>query len=170
MTCFLTKEFLIFVQLYGDFYFSKEFHRSYKHFLQRNVTPVYCYEFKFDGEINVFKKLLYVLRPTFEPLKGACHADELSYLFYGRLFGFVPKPNSPELRMCRILSKLWTNFAKTSNPNSHDLRFVWNFTRVEEPKYLSLDGDNTHMIVGLLNSSRTHFWDNILDTIESQQK
>ncbi|KAL4143921.1 hypothetical protein QTP88_006173 [Uroleucon formosanum] len=156
--------------LYGDFYFSKEFHRSYKHSLQQNVTPVYSYEFKFDGEINVFKKLLYFLRPTFVPLEGACHADELSYLFHGRLFGFAPKANSPELRMCKTMSKLWTNFAKTGNPNSHDLKFEWRNTSAEEPKYLSLDGDNTHMVVGLLNSSRMRFWENILETIRLQQK
>ncbi|KAL5241944.1 hypothetical protein ACI65C_009354 [Semiaphis heraclei] len=100
----------------------------------------------------------------------ACHADELSYLFYGRLFGFAPKPNSPELRMCKILSKLWTNFAKTGNPNSHDLKFEWKNTRAEEPKYLSLDGDNTLMVDGLLNSSRMRFWENISDTIGSEQK
>ncbi|XP_022165542.1 esterase E4-like [Myzus persicae] len=156
--------------LYGDFYFAKEFHLSYKHYLQRNVTPVYSYEFKFDGEINVFKKLLYFLRPTFEPLNGACHADELSYLFHGRLFGFAPRANSPELRMCRTLSKLWTNFAKTGNPNSQDLRFKWSNTRAEEPKYLSLDGDNTQMIDGLLYSSRVRFWEKISETVGLQQK
>lgn len=44
---------------------------------------------------------------------GACHGDELSYMFYSQLFGFTPKPFSPELKMCKIVSKLWTNFAKT---------------------------------------------------------
>lgn len=44
---------------------------------------------------------------------GACHADELSYLFYGQLTGLEPKLDSPESKMCRTLSKLWSNFAKT---------------------------------------------------------
>lgn len=130
---------------------------------------------------------------------GACHADELSYLFYGRLFGFAPKPNSPELKMCKILSKLWTNFAKTGcvfkmikiliyifspffikfrincylnfrNPNSQDLSFEWSNTSAEEPKYLSLDGDNTCMVNELLNSSRVHFWEKISETVKLQQK
>lgn len=122
---------------------------------------------------------------------GACHADELGYLFYGRLFGFAPKANSPELKMCRILSKLWTNFAKTGcvfkmmiilliyifssvkincplnfrNPNSQDLNFEWSNTSAEEPKYLLLDGDNTHMVNGLLNSSRISFWEKISETV-----
>lgn len=44
---------------------------------------------------------------------GACHADELNYIFYAELFGLLPKDNSPEYRMCRTMSKLWCNFAKT---------------------------------------------------------
>lgn len=56
------------------------------------------------------------------------------------------------------------------NPNSHDLKFEWKNTRAEEPKYLSLDGDNTLMVDGLLNSSRMRFWENISDTIGSEQK
>lgn len=52
-----------------------------------------------------------------QKMLGACHADELSYLFYGQLFRFAPKPDSPELKMCKIMTKLWTNFAKTGYVN-----------------------------------------------------
>lgn len=44
---------------------------------------------------------------------GACHADELNYMFYAQLFGYSPKSNSPEYRMCRTICKMWCNFAKT---------------------------------------------------------
>lgn len=36
----------------------------------------YYYYFTFDGELNLFKQLF-----GFGHLKGACHADEVSYLF-----------------------------------------------------------------------------------------
>jgi len=51
------------------------------------------------------------------------------------------------------------------NPNSHDLKFEWKNTSPEEPKYLSLDGDDTRMVVGVLNSSRMRFWENISETV-----
>lgn len=130
---------------------------------------------------------------------GACHADELHYLFYGQLFGFSPKANSPEYRLCRLMSKMWCNFAKTGyvnkllsnnlilkrktvlfinvqfdivfrNPNSPDLSITWNSTSVNNPNYLSLDGDNTCMVDGLISSSRKIFWDNILEIIQLKQK
>lgn len=131
---------------------------------------------------------------------GACHADELSYLFYGQLFRFVPKPNSPEFKMCKVMSKLWTNFAKTGyvnksrlfflfiisdheaivirlcsvrfdlrDPNSPDLNFVWHATKSGDPKYLSIDGDNTRMVDGLLFDSRMKFWDDISDMLRPEQ-
>lgn len=51
--------------------------------------------------------MYFILKST-----GACHADELNYLFYGQLFGYSPKANTPEYRMCKTMSKMWCNFAK----------------------------------------------------------
>ncbi|VVC39815.1 Carboxylesterase type B, conserved site,Carboxylesterase, type B,Carboxylesterase type B [Cinara cedri] len=156
--------------LFSDVFFTKEFPHSFNYLLKKGVTPVYNYEFKFDGELNMCKQLLFATRPLFQSLKGACHADELNYLFYGQLFGFLPKLNSPEYRMCRIMSKLWCNFAKTGNPNSPDLNVTWNSTSINDPKYLSLDGDNTCMVDELLNSSRMNFWKQILEIVQLKQK
>lgn len=50
---------------------------------------------------------------TIKTVIGACHGDELSYMFHSQLLGFTPKANSVELKMCKIMCKLWSNFAKT---------------------------------------------------------
>ncbi|KAL4141630.1 hypothetical protein QTP88_004237 [Uroleucon formosanum] len=157
-------------RLFSDVFFTKDYYRSFNNLLKKDGTPIYNYEFKFDGELNACKKLLFATRPIFHSLKGACHADELNYLFYGQLFGFLPKANTPEYRMCRTMSKLWCNFAKTGNPNSSDLNFVWYNTNVDNPKYLSIDGDNTCMVDGLINASSVHFWENIFKIIQLKQK
>jgi len=156
--------------LFSDVFFTKDFHRSFYNILEKNVVPIYNYEFKFHGDLNLCKKLLFSSRPMFYSLKGACHADELHYLFYGQLLRYGPKSNSQEYRMCRTLSKMWSNFAKTGNPNSSDLNVVWCKTSLENPKYLSIDGDNTCMIDGLLNSTRVKFWENIIKTVQLKQK
>ncbi|XP_025406472.1 bile salt-activated lipase-like isoform X4 [Sipha flava] len=155
--------------LYSDAYFIRDFHGSYEYLLKDGSTPVYNYEFKFDGEINLCKHLIFNSRPSLrKSLKGACHADELNYLFYGQLFGYAPKTNSPESRMCKTMSKLWANFAKTGNPNSPDSSVTWNSTSADDPKYLSLDGDNTCMVNELLYSSRVKFWDEISEMVRSE--
>jgi len=47
------------------------------------------------------------------------------------------------------------------NPNSPELSFKWENTNVENPKYLSIDGDNTKMVHELLYSSRVKLWEDI---------
>ncbi|XP_050441252.1 juvenile hormone esterase-like [Adelges cooleyi] len=156
--------------LFSDVFFTKDFHKAFNYLLVKGNTPVYNYEFKFDGEINVCKRLLFATRPKFLKLKGACHADELSYLFFGKLFAFTPKPNSKELSMCRTMCKLWTNFAKTGNPNSSDLKVKWDRTSLENPKYLSIDGDDTHMVDGQVNGAKVQFWDDLAELVKLNQK
>lgn len=56
--------------MFSDIFFVKEFHRGFDQLLKQNVTPVYNYEFKFDGDINIFKKLLCINKPNFVLLKG----------------------------------------------------------------------------------------------------
>lgn len=59
-----------------DFHFlvsqtvSSELHTRYQ-----KTAPIYVYEFGFDGELNMFKTFFQLNLP------GACHADELFYLF-----------------------------------------------------------------------------------------
>lgn len=48
-----------------------------------------------------------------------------------------------------------------SNPNSTDLSFEWKNTSANNPKYLSIDGDNTNMVDELIYSSRIKFWNDI---------
>uniref|UniRef100_A0A336LYP1 Carboxylic ester hydrolase n=1 Tax=Culicoides sonorensis TaxID=179676 RepID=A0A336LYP1_CULSO len=72
---------------------------------------IYSYVFSFDGDMNYVKRGL--LLGDYE---GAMHADEIPYFF--RLFG-VPAPilpGNPALTVRQRLTKMWTDFAKTSNP------------------------------------------------------
>ncbi|KAF0751373.1 esterase E4-like isoform X1 [Aphis craccivora] len=157
-------------RLFSDVFFTKDFYRGFNDLLKKDKAPIYNYEFKFDGELNACKKLLFATRPIFHSLKGACHTDELNYLFYGQLFGFLPKANTPEYRMCKTMSKLWCNFAKTGNPNSSNLNVVWNNSNVDDPKYLSIDGDETCMVDGVINTPSVQFWENIFEITRLKQK
>lgn len=48
------------------------------------------------------------------------------------------------------------------DPNSPSgLSITWNSTSEEAPKYLSIDGDDTKMIDGLLYGSRINLWENL---------
>ncbi|XP_050438029.1 juvenile hormone esterase-like [Adelges cooleyi] len=164
-----TEELESICALFTDVFFAKDFYKGFNDLIVEGITPVYNYEFKFDGELNP-KKLFFCTRPKFLTLKGACHGDEMWYLFFGKFIALMPKPNSKELSVCRTMCKLWTNFAKTGNPNSSDLNVKWDFTSLEKPKYLSIDGDDTHMVEGQVNEARVKFWKHLDELVKLNQK
>lgn len=70
---------------------------------------VYAYQFSFDGALNFFKKYIRYRGA------GACHGDEIGYLFTGpRIFYFGTRLRewSPEIIVKNRMVQMWTNFAK----------------------------------------------------------
>lgn len=54
-----------------------------------------------------------------------------------------------------------------SDPNSQDLSFKWTNTSASDLKYLSIDGDRTRMIQGMINPNRLRFWKELSELTES---
>jgi bile salt-stimulated lipase len=54
----------------SDVFFIKDFYRGFNHLLKNGQTQVYNYEFKFNGELNACKKLMFATRPNISSLKG----------------------------------------------------------------------------------------------------
>ena len=121
----------------------------------------FLYEFQFDGKLNIQKKLV-----KLDQMKGACHADDVFYLFGGELVDKVHiEENSREWKMRKTLCKLWTNFAKFHDPTpDHDnpLPFKWSpIQALEDNREMILDylTVNEEMsMVRNLNKERMDFW------------
>ncbi|XP_047365688.1 juvenile hormone esterase-like isoform X3 [Vespa velutina] len=80
-----------------------------------NKCPVYLYKFSYDSTNATFMKRAMCIQ-----IPGATHADELSYMFYGKLQKYLLlKPHSPGTKDYKIMeyfTQLWTDFARTGNP------------------------------------------------------
>lgn len=76
------------------------------HARKQHKSPLYFYRFSYDGELNMFKKWF-----QFQQIEGACHGDELFYLFQNS-FAKNPIPNSKDDIMMKRMCRMWTNFAK----------------------------------------------------------
>uniref|UniRef100_A0AAG5DFA7 carboxylesterase n=1 Tax=Anopheles atroparvus TaxID=41427 RepID=A0AAG5DFA7_ANOAO len=74
-------------------------------------TPFYSYRFAFDGSLNKGKELL-----KFQQLPGACHIDEVYYIFSSPLLRTEIPATDPAYAMRQTMVRLWTNFAKHSDP------------------------------------------------------
>lgn len=161
----------LFVDFMTDFHFSIPLMMSNQiHSL--NCTPrfkQYVYEFCYDGELNAFKRLL-----KMDELPGACHFDELFYLFDAKMLGMKVSKNSSAWRMRETMCKLWTNFAKYHDPtpeNHNPLPFRWNpllpasAENTIEVDYLKID-EEWEMKKNLYKS-RIDFWRELYEEYNS---
>jgi len=84
-----------------------------------SAHPVYLYRFSLVAGLNFLKVV-----GGMQDLPGACHGDEVGYLFST----ILPLPTGEvEITAVRRMVKLWTNFAKYGNPtpDRDELNVLW---------------------------------------------
>ncbi|XP_023172455.2 esterase B1 [Drosophila hydei] len=76
------------------------------------ATPTYLYRFDMDSpHFNHYRNL-----QCGRHVRGVCHGDDISYMFYTLLSNKLNKA-TPEYRTIERLIAMWTSFATTGNPN-----------------------------------------------------
>lgn len=88
-------------------------HRIIKSRHSANATPTYQYLFDFDSPTFNHHRTIFCGDDIKE---GVAHADDLSYIFYA-YYSWKLDKNSKEYLTIQRMIKMWTAFAKTSNPN-----------------------------------------------------
>ncbi|XP_050515607.1 juvenile hormone esterase-like isoform X1 [Diabrotica virgifera virgifera] len=104
------------------------------------TEPVYLYLMSLDAGLNFLKRA-----NGFSDMPGACHADDLGYLFQMPLEALNMHRGEKELKAIRIFVKLWTNFAKFGNPTpqGNDMNITWSPVNQEEVNYLDIGDELT---------------------------
>ncbi|XP_058799349.1 uncharacterized protein LOC131668894 [Phymastichus coffea] len=99
------------VDLLGDLYFVEGIHRVVKTQAATSLTPTYFYEFTYDKKQSFMKIYFHT------HMSGACHADELSFLFKAHHFDVISKEkDTDKKRITKQMIDLWVNFAMTGTP------------------------------------------------------
>ncbi|KAK5647706.1 hypothetical protein RI129_002598 [Pyrocoelia pectoralis] len=162
-----------FYLLQGDHLFVWPLYFSLRYLLDFSSKSIYLYRLSAVTELNLLKKLTGVTHPgnTIAFLineihlifiVGACHADELGYLFTNNTTTPLA-PFSIELKTVRRVIKLWANFARTGNPNPSELNSLINvlWKPVAKDQFHFLDiGEN--LTVGVNpDEDRVEFWDEL---------
>ncbi|XP_018335696.1 uncharacterized protein LOC108744438 [Agrilus planipennis] len=98
------------LQLYTDVFFLRGLHVAATEIAKASSFPVFFYRFSVDAGLNWYKNYANIKFP------GVAHCDELGYLFTTKL---VKKPRHLSIEDITIgrMTKLWTTFARTGNPN-----------------------------------------------------
>lgn len=121
-----------YADLAGDLNFYEGIHRLVKTQVEMSTTPTYFYEFCYDKEMTSTRALLTVkLKGEYLDLfsknftrslyimpiisTGACHFDEVEFLFHLNLrsqLGFTPyRKGTTSHKVMMMMTELWTNFA-----------------------------------------------------------
>ncbi|XP_055610906.1 esterase B1-like [Uranotaenia lowii] len=135
-------------------YVAGELHARYQ-----PETPHYFYVFAFEDELNKFKNVFQVPADS----KGACHGDDLTYIFNSAALKTEVPPDSRANRFRETMCKLWTNFAKYSNPTPPEggIDFVWEPVKpVSDSKFI-LNGAQLDEELKMIENpflDRVQFW------------
>ncbi|XP_060536629.1 uncharacterized protein LOC132708359 [Cylas formicarius] len=176
----------------GDSNFVHGIHRAFKLQAQNSSKPVYVYRMSLEGPLNYFKffctsnyfktmiacnfltKLCSKVPPvknsvskllTKLPMKeteGVGHADDLFYLFPTFFTPPIVKGSKEDLYIQRFI-KLWTNFARTSNPTPESDETLCNviWKPIIPDRVELLDIGTELKITPHIDEDRLKFWDDL---------
>ncbi|KAL0274002.1 UNVERIFIED_CONTAM: hypothetical protein PYX00_006546 [Menopon gallinae] len=153
-----TSTYQAYVDLSTDVHFFEPFSTTTRGFLKHMKSSLFNYYFLFEGDFNLFKKILNI-----KSIPGPVHSDELFYIFHVPILGQNIDPKTREMQMVKKMIRLWTNFAKYGNPTpdqgDEDLKnLIWPHVDEEDTHLLLNDqlSTSTHLL-----KERIDFWDKI---------
>ncbi|KAH8250010.1 hypothetical protein KR026_003608, partial [Drosophila bipectinata] len=122
------------------------------------TTPTFLYRFDMDSpHFNHFRQLL-----CGKHVRGVCHADDVSYLFYHILASKIDK-SSIEYQTIERMVGMWVSFARNDNPNCPKIApITWDALEAEGPQRCLNIGKTLHFI-DLPESKQIRFWDRLYD-------
>ncbi|EDW53214.1 venom carboxylesterase-6 [Drosophila sechellia] len=128
-----------------------------------DVAPTYVYLFDHKGAAS-FTEIFKGGRNEFY---GACHAEELQYLFpIGRELFVSAVPTQKDLELRELMLHLWVSFARTGNPNPTNATFQlpnWSPASSYPVEFARLgtkmeDSDSIFRLENELMQHRVDFW------------
>ncbi|KAJ8924063.1 hypothetical protein NQ315_006840 [Exocentrus adspersus] len=144
-------------KLYTDNHLLVELHNYVVQHMQRNHFPMYFYKFSLDTSLNYAKAAFSLKDP------GACHADDIFYLFNSPLYrGNKPLSSMEKLAVQRV-TKMWANFAKYGNPtpDKYDDLLSADWKQVTQKKFHYLDIGGTLQVKTDPEKEAMDFWNSI---------
>ncbi|XP_013174896.1 PREDICTED: esterase B1-like [Papilio xuthus] len=126
-------------------------------------VPVFMYRFECDTQLNAMKRLL---PPQLGAARGACHADDLFYLFSNAANQTSHEEDQESRSLIYTLTKLWTDFAKTGEPTpdgSEHKRWPSLNTDCSRGPYVIADSDSVADAESVADADcrRVRFWNKV---------
>lgn len=145
--------------LMGDTFFYHGIFKMIDALIAANKFPVYMYKFCFTDDYNVFRTFMNIKVP------GTTHAEELLYLFYGRiqkLLGIsIHEEGTTQSKVMEYFTQMWTDFAKTGNPTPAKTELIdtlWEPLEKDSDCYKYMRIDKELKMENLKKGEQRHEW------------
>ncbi|XP_061709463.1 carboxylesterase 4A-like [Cydia pomonella] len=148
-------DYEVIVSMLSDEHLVYDMHRFTDLYSKHN-SPIYMYRFSFESDLNFVKKLASMGLD----LKGACHGDDVFYMFSSNFTKDAYESQDKLKDYVSKVTKLWTDFAKTSNPtpdNSSGPR--WPVYTTKNKEFLDINVQST--AGSFAEKQRVEFWDSL---------
>lgn len=145
------------VDMFSDYLFFFAADTAVKLHFKYSKEPVYYYFFSHQGSHSFSQIVSYSTTPY-----GASHADELPLLFPLEFLFDGRNQTAIDRRFSNLMVKLWTNFAKLSNPTpeqTSEISTTWEPVRTKDLDYFYIGG-GVHTAKRLF-PERIKFWKNL---------
>ncbi|XP_055847644.1 esterase B1-like [Episyrphus balteatus] len=127
--------------------------------LEYSKAPTYLYRFEFDSPFfNQIRNLICGKGHT-----GACHGDDICYLFYNTFSCRLSK-DTPEYKTIERMIGIWTSFAQNGSPNCDVISDV-NIQPLEKNEYplKCCNISNEVQIIDLPEAEKLKIWDSMYE-------
>lgn len=144
-------------------------HRVVINRAKTSTAPTYLYRFSFSSFSFGTKKLFVGKNVT-----GACHADDVSYVFK-TILSKVPKRSTREWKTIERMCECFTMFALTGNPNNDVIApLTWapielSHNDAGQPLYKCLDINEDISFIETPELERMLFWEKLHQELKCQQ-
>lgn len=125
---------------------------------------VFHISFDLNTKINFAKHKYSVIKSL-----GACHADDLAYIIKCSLFSDLYDGvtiDSPEYGYIKLMTQLYTNFAKYGNPTPFGRPVELKSSTEDAMNYLNISMDGLYVAVNN-NQKYVRFWDQLIEEFPS---
>ncbi|KAJ8732333.1 hypothetical protein PYW08_015063 [Mythimna loreyi] len=135
-----------------DINFMYQTHRFLQFF--QSMAPVFLYNFDYATDLNIVKNV-----SGLGNVKGACHADDLFYMFHSAMSRNYLDNNEELKKIVYQITKFWVDFAKTGNPTPTKGSLEWRPYTPATKEYLLLNQDTK--LLNNLDKERVDFWNKL---------
>ncbi|XP_063531902.1 esterase FE4-like [Cydia strobilella] len=148
-------DYKVIVTMLSDLYLVYDTHR-FTYLYSKHNSPIYMDRFSFDTDLNVFRKLY----SGGLDLQGACHGDDVFYMFSNNYTKDAYESQENLKDYVSKMTKLWTDFAKTSNPTPDNYTDpIWPLYTTNNKEYLDINVQSTAGIFA--DQPNVEFWDTL---------